>query len=308
MIEDTFLIDSGFETDFNLFDGPKNIDEDTVREPVDDSVKIYLRQIGKTPLLTQEEEIDLAKRILEGDEKARNKLVKANLRLVVSIARKYLGRGLPLLDLIQEGNIGLMKATEKFDYKKGFKFSTYATWWIKQAVSQSITNKSRAIRLPNHIMEQVSKIRHATKALTTELGRQPSNEELATHLNITPGKLNLILGAIQPTSSLEAPAYSNSKDEPLSMMDLLEDESSLSPEAHVMAMSSSEEMRVAMEEFLKPKERDVLKLRYGLNDGCHRNLEEIAQVFGVSRERIRQIEHKALDKLRKAFGQKNISA
>jgi RNA polymerase primary sigma factor len=282
--------------------------DDDVAQPVDDSVKIYLRQIGKTPLLTHEEEIDLAKRTHEGDERARNKLVKANLRLVVSVARKYLGRGLPLLDLIQEGNIGLMKATEKFDYQKGFKFSTYATWWIKQAISQAITNKSRAIRLPNHIMEQVSKIKHATKDLTVELGRAPNNDELATRLNMTPGKLGMILSAIQPTSSLEAPAYSNSKDEPMSVMDLLEDETSLSPEAHVMALSSSEEIRVAMEEFLKPKERDVLKLRYGLNDGCHRNLEEIAQVFGVSRERIRQIEHKALGKLRKGLGQRSLSA
>ena len=298
MSEDIFLGGFVLESEFE----PK-ADEEVIRESVDDSVKIYLRQIGKTPLINQQEEIELAKLAQEGDIKSRNKLAQANLRLVVSIARKYLGRGLPLLDLIQEGNIGLIRATEKFDYKKGFKFSTYATWWIKQAISQAITNKARIIRLPNHIIEQVSKIKHATKDLTIELGRIPNHDELATKLNMTPGKLSMILEAVQPTSSLEAPAYSNSKDEPLSIMDLLQDESSLTPEAYILALGSSEEIRSIMEKFLKPKERDILKLRYGLNDGCTRNLEEISQVFGVSRERIRQIEHKALGKLRAGLSQ-----
>lgn len=266
--------------------------------PIDDSVKIYLQQIGQVALLNAEEEIELAKQIAEGDEKAKKKLVEANLRLVVSIAKKYLNRGLPLLDLIQEGNIGLMRAAEKFDHTKGYKFSTYATWWIKQGVSKAIADKSRSIRVPAHITDQANNIRRITQELTRKLGRVPSEEEIAIKANITVEKLNLIASALQPTTSLEAPAYTNSKDEAQTVVEILMDENSMSPDEACLQNATAEEIRTAMEMYLRPRERDILKLRYGLNDDCKRTLEEISYMYGVSRERIRQLEVKALEKLR----------
>jgi RNA polymerase primary sigma factor len=270
--------------------------EVTVRSSADDSVKIYLQQIGKVPLLSGEEEIDLAKRIAEGDEEAKRKLVRANLRLVVSIAKKYIGRGLSFLDLIQEGNLGLIRAAEKFDYKRGFKFSTYATWWIQQSITRGIADKSRTIRLPVHMIETIGKLKKVTRDLTNELNRTPTKEELAARMGISLSKLRLVLKATQSTISLETPLHS--KDEASKIGDFLVDESSESPDSRVSQESLTEELEKILET-LRPRERDVLKLRFGLNDGNKRTLEEIGQLFGVSRERVRQIETRALNKLRK---------
>jgi RNA polymerase primary sigma factor len=270
--------------------------EAEVRSSADDSVKIYLQQIGKVPLLTGDEEIDLAKRIAEGDEKAKQKLVRANLRLVVSIAKKYIGRGLSFLDLIQEGNLGLIRAAEKFDYKRGFKFSTYATWWIQQSITRGIADKSRTIRLPVHMIETIGKLKKVTRDLTNELNRTPTKEELAARMGISLSKLRLVLKATQSTISLETPLHT--KDEASKIGDFLVDETSESPDSRVSQESLTEELEKILET-LRPRERDVLKLRFGLNDGNKRTLEEIGQLFGVSRERVRQIETRALNKLRK---------
>lgn len=268
----------------------------TERTAADDSVKIYLQQIGRVKLLTGQEEIDLGKRIAEGDDVAKQKLIQANLRLVVSIAKKYIGRGLSFLDLIQEGNLGLIRAAEKFDYKRGFKFSTYATWWIQQSITRGIADKSRTIRLPVHMIETIGKVKRMTREMTLELGRIPTKEELAQRIGISLSKLRLVLKATQSTISLETPL--NSKDEGSKLVDFLIDESIDSPDSHV----STENLITELEKVLatlRPRERDVLKLRFGLNDGNKRTLEEIGQLFGVSRERVRQIETRALNKLRK---------
>lgn len=262
----------------------------------DDSVKIYLQQIGRVKLLSADEEIELAKRIAEGDEVAKQKLIQANLRLVVSIAKKYIGRGLSFLDLIQEGNLGLIRAAEKFDYQRGFKFSTYATWWIQQSITRGIADKSRTIRLPVHMIETIGKLKRVTRELTLELGRVPTKEELAQRLGISLSKLRLVLKATQSTISLETPLHT--KDETSKIGDFLVDESTEAPDTHV----SNENLILELEKILntlRPRERDVLKLRFGLNDGHKRTLEEIGQLFGVSRERVRQIETRALNKLRR---------
>lgn len=262
----------------------------------DDSVKIYLQQIGRVKLLSADEEIELAKRIAEGDEQAKQKLVQANLRLVVSIAKKYIGRGLSFLDLIQEGNLGLIRAAEKFDYRRGFKFSTYATWWIQQSITRGIADKSRTIRLPVHMIETIGKLKRVTRELTLELGRTPTKEELAQRVGISLSKLRLVLKATQSTISLETPL--NTKDEASKLGDFLVDDNIESPDTRV----SNENLVSELEKILstlRPRERDVLKLRFGLNDGNKRTLEEIGQLFGVSRERVRQIETRALNKLRK---------
>ncbi len=262
----------------------------------DDSVKIYLQQIGKVKLLTGEEERDLARRIAEGDEEAKAQLVQANLRLVVSIAKKYIGRGLSFLDLIQEGNLGLIRAAEKFDYKRGFKFSTYATWWIQQSITRGIADKSRTIRLPVHMIETIGKLKKVTRELTTELGRAPTKEELAQRMDISLAKLRLALKATQSTISLETPLYT--KDETSKIGDFLVDDSSESPDTRVSQESLTQEIEKVLQT-LRPREKDVLELRFGLKDGNKRTLEEIGQLFGVSRERVRQIETRALNKLRK---------
>lgn len=269
---------------------------DTERTSADDSVKIYLQQIGRVKLLTSEEEIELAKRIAEGDEVAKQKLVQANLRLVVSIAKKYIGRGLSFLDLIQEGNLGLIRAAEKFDYKRGFKFSTYATWWIQQSITRGIADKSRTIRLPVHMIETIGKLKRVTRELTLELGRTPTKEELAQKVGISLSKLRLVLKATQSTISLETPLHT--KDETSKIGDFLIDDSMESPDSRVSNENLISELEKILET-LRPRERDVLKLRFGLNDGNKRTLEEIGQLFGVSRERVRQIETRALNKLRK---------
>ena len=262
----------------------------------DDSVKVYLQQIGRIKLLTAEEEWALAKRITEGDSVAKAALVQANLRLVVSIAKKYIGRGLSFLDLIQEGNLGLMRAAEKFDYLRGFKFSTYATWWIQQAITRGIADKSRTIRLPVHMIETIGRLKKVTQEMNEELGRAPTKEELAKRMEISLSKLRLAIKATQSTISLETPLYT--KDETSKIADMVVDYAAESPDTRVSQESLTHEVeRVLMT--LRPREKDVLELRFGLKDGNKRTLEEIGQLFGVSRERVRQIETRALNKLRK---------
>lgn len=262
----------------------------------DDSVKIYLQQIGRIKLLVLNEELELAKRIADGDNQAKHQLVRANLRLVVSIAKKYIGRELSFLDLIQEGNLGLIRAAEKFDYRRGFKFSTYATWWIQQSIIRGISEKSRTIRLPIHMIETLSKVKRATRDLTTQLHRPPTKEEIAERMDIPVEKLRSVLRATQTTLSLETPL--NTRDERSSLSDFIVDETLEAPEVRVQNESLTQDVFHILL-MLRPRERDVLKLRFGLADGNRRTLEEIGQLFGVSRERVRQIETRAINKLRR---------
>ncbi len=264
----------------------------------DDSVKIYLQQIGKIPLLTPEEELEIAKDIKHNNsQEAKDNLVRANLRLVVSIAKKYIGRGLSFLDLIQEGNMGLMRAAEKFDYAKGYKFSTYATWWIQQSITRAIADKSRLIRLPVHMIESLNKIKKVTLELMADSGKQPTKEEIAYRMGISVSKLNSLCKAAQGTISIETPT--TVKDENSKLSDFIVDESAVSPDLKV----SQENLLVDVKKMLNqlsPKERDVLIMRYGLDaNGTKKTLEEIGNFYGVSRERIRQIENRALSKLKK---------
>lgn len=272
----------------------------------DDSVKIYLQQIGKIPLLTGEQELSVAQKIKEeNDEAAKEVLINANLRLVVSIAKKYIGRGLSFLDLIQEGNMGLMKAAEKFDYAKGYKFSTYATWWIQQSITRAIADKSRIIRLPVHMIETLSKIKRVTLDLTTETGKIPSKEEIAYRVGIPVGKLTSLIKAAQSTISIETPA--TAKDESSKLGDFIVDESTVSPDTKVSQENLFDDIQKMLSQ-LSPKERDVLIMRYGLNDdGNRKTLEEIGTRYGVSRERIRQIENRAISKLKKLCKNNNLS-
>ena len=272
----------------------------------DDSVRIYLQQIGKIPLLSSEEEYVLAKKIVEEhDEFSKNMLVNANLRLVVSIAKKYIGRGLSFLDLIQEGNMGLMKAAGRFDYSKGYKFSTYATWWIQQSISRAIADKARIIRLPIHMIESLGKIRRATIDLTTELGHTPSKQEIAYRLGVSVNKLTTIVKAAQSTISMETPA--NSSEDSSKIADFIIDESSITPDSRVSQENLFEDIRKMLNQ-LSPKERDVLILRYGLdNNGTKKTLDEIGSQYGVSRERIRQIENRAISKLKKLCKNKKLT-
>lgn len=268
----------------------------------DDSVKIYLQQIGKIPLLNSEEELAVAKRIKEGNSADKNKaideLVNANLRLVVSIAKKYIGRGLSFLDLIQEGNMGLMRAAEKFDYTKGYKFSTYSTWWIQQAISRAIADKSRLIRLPVHMIETLGKIKKASTELTIQNGYPPGKEEIAYKVGMPIGKLNQLIEAAQSTVSMETPAK-HQKDENAKIADFIVDETTLSPDIKVTQENLFGDIEKILSR-LSQKERDVLVLRYGLGkDGERKTLEEIGAQYNVSRERIRQIENRALCKLRR---------
>lgn len=272
----------------------------------DDSVKIYLQQIGKIPLLTAEQELEVAKKIKESnDEQAKEALVNANLRLVVSIAKKYIGRGLSFLDLIQEGNMGLMKAAEKFDYAKGYKFSTYATWWIQQSITRAIADKSRIIRLPVHMIETLGKIKKVTMDLTTETGKVPSKEEIAYRVGIPVNKLTSLIKAAQSTISIETPA--TAKDESSKLGDFIVDESTISPDTRVSQENLFADIQKMLNQ-LSPKERDVLIMRFGLNDdGNRKTLEEIGSRYGVSRERIRQIENRAISKLKKLCKNNNLS-
>ena len=272
----------------------------------DDSVKIYLQQIGKIPLLSSEQELDLAKKIYESQDEFSKKLfVHANLRLVVSIAKKYIGRGLSFLDLIQEGNLGLMKAAGRFDYTKGYKFSTYATWWIQQSITRAIADKARIIRLPIHMIESLGKIRRATIDLTTELGHTPTKQEIAYRLGISVNKLTSIIKSAQSTISMETPA--NSSEDSSKIADFIVDDSTITPDGRVSQENLFEDIRKMLNQ-LSPKERDVLILRYGLdNNGTKKTLDEIGSQYGVSRERIRQIENRAIAKLKKLCKNKHLT-
>jgi len=272
----------------------------------DDSVRIYLQQIGKIPLISHEEEIEVAKQIKENNsEIAKNILVNANLRLVVSIAKKYIGRGLSFLDLIQEGNIGLMKAAERFDYEKGYKFSTYATWWIQQSITRAIADKARVIRLPIHMIESLGKIRKATLELTTELGHPPTKQEVAYKLGLSVSKLTSIIKSAQSTISIETPA--NQKEDSTKIADYIVDENTMAPDNRVSQENLFEDIQKMLKQ-LSPKERDILILRYGLdNNGEKKTLDEIGSHYGVSRERIRQIENRAISKLKKLCKNANLT-
>lgn len=278
-------------------EAPK-IQESLISINSDDSVKIYLRQIGKIPLLTTEEELELAKNIQENDDSiSKEALVNANLRLVVSIAKKYIGRGLTFLDLIQEGNVGLIKAAGRFDYKKGYKFSTYATWWIQQSITRAIADKARIIRLPIHMIDSISKIRKATLDLTSELGRTPTKQEIAYRMGLSVQKLTSIIKSAQSTVSMDTPASSD--EEASKISDFIVDNSMITPDSRVSHDNMLEDIREILNQ-LSQKERDVLILRYGLdNNGAKKTLDEIGTQYGVSRERIRQIETRAISKLKK---------
>jgi RNA polymerase primary sigma factor len=261
---------------------------------ISDPVRMYLREIGKISLLTPEEEVELAKRVEEGDEEAKKKLIEANLRLVVSIAKKYIGRGLSFLDLIQEGNLGLIRAVEKFDYRKGFKFSTYATWWIRQAITRAIADQARTIRIPVHMVETINKLIRVSRQLVQQLGREPTIEEIAQALGLPPEKVEDIQRIAQEPVSLETPI---GEEEDSQLGDFLEDKESPNPEDATAGQLLREQLEEMLGE-LTEREREVLRLRFGLEDGHAHTLEEVGKRFNVTRERIRQIEAKALRKLR----------
>lgn len=266
-----------------------------IKDIADDSVRLYLREIGRVPLLTSEEEIELAKRIEAGDKEAKNKMTEANLRLVVSIAKKYIGRGLELLDLIQEGSAGLLRAVEKFDYRKGFKFSTYATWWIRQAITRAIADQARTIRIPVHMVETINKLIRTQRRLTTELGREPLEEEIAAEMEMDVDKVRHILKIKQDIVSLESPV---GEEDDSTLGEFIQDEDSVTPEDAATYQLLKEHVNKVLD-LLTPREQKILRMRFGLEDGRSHTLEEVGQEFGVTRERIRQIEAKALAKLRK---------
>ena len=261
---------------------------------IDDPVRMYLKEIGKVPLLTAEEEIEIAKRLEAGDESAKQKLAEANLRLVVSIAKRYVGRGMLFLDLIQEGNLGLIKAVEKFDYRKGFKFSTYATWWIRQAITRAIADQARTIRIPVHMVETINKLIRVSRQLLQQYGREPTPEEIANEMGISEAKVREIIKIAQEPVSLETPI---GEEEDSHLGDFIPDDDAPAP-AEAASFTLMKEQLMDVLDTLTPREEKVLRLRFGLDDGRARTLEEVGKVFNVTRERIRQIEAKALRKLR----------
>jgi RNA polymerase primary sigma factor len=276
----------------------EKVEEEVEREesmPLDDAVRLYLREIGKIPLLTPEEELDLAKRTKEEqDPEAKKKLIDANLRLVVSIAKKYIGRGLSFLDLIQEGNLGLMRAVEKFDYRKGYKFSTYATWWIRQAITRAIADQARTIRIPVHMIETINRLVKNSRQLLQELGREPTIEEIAERMGVTTEKIEEIIRTAQEPISLETPI---GEEEDSRLGDLLEDTTTVAPADTASQHLLAEDIQEILEG-LSPREREIIILRFGLGGERAHTLEEVGKHFNVTRERIRQIEAKALRKLR----------
>ena len=261
---------------------------------IDDPVKVYLKEIGRVPLLTPEEEIDLAMRIADDDTRAKQRLAEANLRLVVSIAKRYVGRGMQFLDLIQEGNLGLLKAVDKFDYGKGYKFSTYATWWIRQAITRAIADQARTIRIPVHMVETINKVLRVSRQLLQELGREPTDEEIAKEMNLPVEKVREILKIAQEPVSLEMPI---GEEEDSHLGDFIADDNAPAPQ-EAASYSMLREQLLEVLHTLTPREENVLKLRFGLEDGRPKTLEEVGKVFNITRERIRQIEAKALRKLR----------
>ena len=264
----------------------------------DDSVRLYLREIGKIPLLTPEEEADLAKRIVKGDKKAKDKMVESNMRLVVSIAKRYGGRGLDFLDLIQEGNTGLLRAVEKFDPDKGFKFSTYATWWVRQAITRAIADQARTIRIPVHMVETINKVLRTSRKLTSELNREPTNEEIAKELDMEPEKIDYVMRIKQDIASLDASVGREGDDEDSVLGDFVEDEERDSPEESASNQILKEQLSEIIST-LTDREQKIIRLRFGIGGGRPHTLEEVGAEFDVTRERIRQIEAKALSKLRK---------
>jgi RNA polymerase primary sigma factor len=272
---------------------PKKVELDLTVEPSLDSLRLYLRSIGRVDLLTAEQEVMLARRIERGDMDAKQQMIEANLRLVVSIAKNYLGRGLTFLDLIQEGSLGLIRAVEKFDYRRGYKFSTYATWWIRQAVTRAIADKARTIRIPVHMVEKLNKVVHVERALVQEMGREPSPEEIAKELEWTTREVKDILRMAQLPVSLEKPI---GEDEDSSLGDFVEDETAESPFELASENLRRQNVRKALEA-LPEREREVMEMRFGLNGHQARTLEEVGRAFGVTRERIRQIENNTLKKL-----------
>ncbi|GGA20548.1 RNA polymerase sigma factor RpoD [Paenibacillus physcomitrellae] len=274
-----------------------NFDDDLSLPPgikINDPVRMYLKEIGRVPLLSANEEIELAQRIENGDEEAKRRLAEANLRLVVSIAKRYVGRGMLFLDLIQEGNMGLIKAVEKFDYSKGFKFSTYATWWIRQAITRAIADQARTIRIPVHMVETINKLIRVSRQLLQELGREPAPEEIAAEMELSVEKVREIMKIAQKPVSLETPI---GEEDDSHLGDFIEDQEALAP-ADAAAYELLKEQLEDVLDTLTEREENVLRLRFGLDDGRTRTLEEVGKVFGVTRERIRQIEAKALRKLR----------
>ena len=277
--------DSEKELDLSIAEGSINID---------DHVRMYLKEIGKVPLLSADEEIELAKRMEEGDEMAKKRLSEANLRLVVSIAKRYVGRGMLFLDLIQEGNLGLIKAVEKFDYRKGYKFSTYATWWIRQAITRAIADQARTIRIPVHMVETINKLIRVSRQLLQENGREPTDDDLAASLQMPVDRVREIRKIAQEPVSLETPI---GEEEDSHLGDFIPDDDIPAP-ADAAAFTLLREQLMSVLDTLTDREKEVLKLRFGLEDGRQKTLEEVGTVFGVTRERIRQIEAKALRKLR----------
>lgn len=286
------------EYDVNNTDVNKQYVEDleSLAEGVglEDHVRMYLKEIGKVPLLTAEEEVELAIRIEHGDEAAKDRLNEANLRLVVSIAKRYVGKGMQFLDLIQEGNLGLLKAVEKFDYRKGYKFSTYATWWIRQAITRAIADQARTIRIPVHMVETIHKLGRVSRQLSQELGKDPTPEQIAVEMNMPVDKVREIMKISQDPVSLETPV---GEEEDSHIGDFIPDDDAPAPSESAAAILLREQLMEVLET-LTPREQKVLRLRFGLDDGCQRTLEEVGREFSVTRERIRQIEAKALRKLR----------
>ena len=282
----------------DLTDEDLEITAENVDQFSDDSVRLYLREIGKIPLLSNEEEVDLAYRIVKGEKKAKDKMVEANMRLVVSIAKRYSGRGLDFLDLIQEGNTGLLRAVEKFDPDKGFKFSTYATWWIRQAITRAIADQARTIRIPVHMVETINKVLRATRKLTNELNREPTVEEIAKEMGMEPEKIDYVMKIKQDIASLDATVGRDGDDEDSVLGDFIEDEGRVSPEDAAAAQMLKEQIAEILSS-LSEREQKVVKLRFGIGGGRPHTLEEVGAEFSVTRERIRQIEAKALSKLRK---------
>lgn len=291
--EPDFLEDDGEVEDLDALNSGQYLDDIS-----DDSVRLYLREIGKIPLLSAEEEMELAQRVIEGDKKAKDKMAEANMRLVVSIAKRYSGRGLDFLDLIQEGNTGLLRAVEKFDPEKGFKFSTYATWWIRQAITRAIADQARTIRIPVHMVETINKLLRTQRRMTQELNREPTIEELSKELEMEPEKIEYVMKIKQDISSLDAGVGRDGDEEDSVLGDFIEDEETISPEESAANQLLKEQVQEVLSS-LSDREQKIVRMRFGLDNGKSHTLEEVGQEFAVTRERIRQIEAKALAKLRK---------